>query len=260
MGGPMRRAILAFILYYALTPTPSRANDHPTVVAGDANFIVLDNGDNYRREAGGAWTFCGNIILGSGDPGGRTRLVGSVSSLPTEYVGSDGTFYSGDCNGSGPKLFNIFDRMGVPRDSLVFASGNYLSTICQTAGGDIIRGASPSGGDARIWTNEGNVFAGLLGVGSEGSPGHGSLVLSVTSPARALCVNVHLSAPSPISIEVFDLSGRRVGRRWASELPAGGHTLRLSPFELGTDVRPGVYRIRVTTPSGTGSATWVMLQ
>jgi hypothetical protein len=69
-------------------------------------------------------------------------------------------------------------------------------------------------------------------------PGAGIVSLS-SSPSRgAPAVNLTLSAPGPVSLTVYDLTGTLVARPFAGRLSAGSHRIELDP---DGSLTPGLY-------------------
>ena len=79
---------------------------------------------------------------------------------------------------------------------------------------------------------------------------NGSAPLAVErSPAGGLVIRYALKSAAEVSLEVFDLSGRRIARLDAGRREAGTHRSTWVP-----SVRNGVYFVRLTT-DGRGRVT-----
>jgi len=81
-----------------------------------------------------------------------------------------------------------------------------------------------------------------------------AVALSVESPARAtIAARVTLRSGGDATLELVDVSGRRVLERRISSLPAGASAVSLDAAEART-LAPGVYMLRVVTGEGSASA------
>ncbi len=77
------------------------------------------------------------------------------------------------------------------------------------------------------------------------------LDLSPTVGARAFDLYLVLDSPAPVSVDVLDLSGRRIRRLTSGILTAGGHRLRWDGHDAEGALCPGgLYLIRAANPRG----------
>lgn len=102
-------------------------------------------------------------------------------------------------------------------------------------------GHTTAGGVTNFWLDD--VALGLPEVvPTEPDPAHGSRLTVYPSPFTATAwVSVDVPTPQPVTVEVFDLLGRRVAVLFEGPLRPGGRTLALD----GAALPPGLYVVRV---------------
>jgi hypothetical protein len=78
------------------------------------------------------------------------------------------------------------------------------------------------------------------------------------NPSRrsAATVSFVLPVPGQVSLELFDLTGRRVAGRDMGTLGAGRHTV---PLGMGGSAPPGIYFVRMSQAGGSVTARGVLL-
>lgn len=86
-------------------------------------------------------------------------------------------------------------------------------------------------------------------------------IVSITpNPSRgAVSVEFELAQAGPVSLEFFDVAGRRVGAVERASLPAGRHAMRWAPtIRTGRD-RSGVLFARLTSAAGTDMRRMILM-
>jgi hypothetical protein len=74
-------------------------------------------------------------------------------------------------------------------------------------------------------------------------------------------LRVTLESTQPVTVDIFDVAGRRVDTIAAGVLPAGASEIRWTAHGRdGLRLRSGVYFYRVTTPAGTMTQKMVLLR
>jgi hypothetical protein len=122
------------------------------------------------------------------------------------------------------------------------------------------RGAAKGGEELGAYGGQGALGSG----GRRADRGGGPSLLDPASPnplSLSTTVSFRVLAPSPVDLGVYNVLGQRVRTLHAGDLPAGEHTREWDGRDdLGEDVPPGIYFVRVTQRGETESRRVVLVR
>ncbi len=165
--------------------------------------------------------------------GGGGRFALTESFVP-ETIGAVGRTYS-----------VAFDAFGATTDSL------YEAEITLEAADEPLPGAAAVAG-ASLWLRATVEGQGTVGVGGERPPTATLLFAPAPNPLReSSVIRFDLAREERVTLDVYDLTGRRVARLLESRLTPGRYSVTWSGAGLGgRAAEPGLYFVRMTTAGG----------
>ena len=209
-----------------------RLDDFPVV---DSHVFLGPNEERAQVEVDVTFTRSGEehvFPAGSSDPADPTSFAGEFR-LGTARGSFSGRNASGFAfRARGATSTDAFAEVGHERNG-VFLRGHDLPEVAATPWQDEDPPAGPEGGSAI------------------GSPGL-SLARALPNPAlEGSVLEFTLGAPSPVTLEVFDLAGRRVATILEGRmLEAGTHSHRWDlRDDSGHRLAPGIYVVQWRTPA-----------
>jgi endonuclease/exonuclease/phosphatase family metal-dependent hydrolase len=228
--------------------------DH-AVASLDSNLVVIADTVDFGNHLSGQFTDQRVKVFNQGyDP-----LQARLSVQSGTITGGDGRFsilggFSPALVAGTPALYTIhFDDTGATQDS------TYEATLRFTSTDEALPGAAPA--PDLVVTLRARPISGTTDTPDIDAPT--ALAFHAPRPnpfGQSVRFGFDLPRPAPVTLDVFDLAGRRVVSLVAGDLPPGRHQARWDARgEQGTRVPSGLYFARFTTPGMSRMARIVLL-